>query len=108
MSTKHSVTGLTEDAKEMNELLVHGYIRMDTYSESIPLMLQNLCLKFFQLEYQILKFSARYKSNQGLKLTDNNQCVKRIWTGYKSSKWIICDIKPIYKGIHCWRIHVCH
>ena len=103
MSTKQNViSGLTQETQERNELLIRGYIGC----KSIPFMIKNICIKYFQLEYEILKFSEKYKSNEGLKLMDNNRCIKRIWTGYKSNKWILCDTEPIYQGTHCWRIHV--
>lgn len=108
MATKASTdSGITPETKQNNQLLVFGYIGIEINSKSIPILIKNLCIKYFELEYEILKFSTKYKSKHGLKLTDNNQCVKRIWTGYKSNKWILCDTKPIYKGVHCWRVHVC-
>eukprot|EP01084_Bolivina_argentea_P211044 359062_1 len=60
---------------------------------------------------RILKFSKKFKSKYGLYLMDDNKCVQRCKVGSSSTasyRWILADIKPVSKGIHCWRVNAKH
>ena len=53
----------------------------------------------------VLRFSDKYKSAAGWRLSDDNTKVERIATNRSHSKvWILADNDPWFKGIHCWRI----
>ena len=54
--------------------------------------------------FRILKFSTEYKSSAYLTLSDDNRCVKKV--NANDHRYILADIKPVTKGIHCWRIQV--
>ena len=64
----------------------------------------NIITKYYFI-CKILKFSTKYKSDDGLQSIDNNKCVIRV-QGSALYKWILCYTKPVEKGIHCWRIKV--
>ena len=98
--------------REMNhaqeaEYIVHGYIRR--MMTDIPNDIIKICLSFYLLDYQILKWSQEYKTNdEGLILLDNDKCVKR--TDYVANdrlhRWMMPDIEPVDNGIHCWRVKI--
>ena len=56
--------------------------------------------------YEILKFSAIYRSNadtNDLILLDDRKCVKNTCG---RCRYILADIEPVTNGIHCWRVNV--
>ena len=62
----------------------------------------------------VLKFSTKYKSKHGWKLSNDNTMVERIKAGglatqtedYNLKKWILADTDPWFDGVHCWRIQL--
>ena len=90
------------------EYIVHGYIRRLMIAD-IPSDIIKMCLSFYLLNYQILRWSKEYKTNDaGLILFDNDKCVKRTdyVTNQRLYRWILPDIEPVDNGIHCWRVKI--
>ena len=93
-----------------DELLVSGYARSETESieQGIPEALIQLLLVFYFEKYRILKFSTKWKSETGWKLSDDNKCVQRVPSsvvkdGYRH---ILVDTEPVFNGEQCWRVKV--
>ena len=61
--------------------------------------------------WRILEFSTKFKSGNGLTLSDNNQLVTRgpyLDDDDIEYRWILADIVPVTMGIRCWRISTKH
>ena len=62
--------------------------------------------------YNIGRMLKWRKKDAGYKFIEEDKCVKRFPEGYeiKSNgvRWILPDIEPVNKGIHCWRVKVDH
>eukprot|EP01084_Bolivina_argentea_P272506 463999_1 len=87
-----------------DELMVTGYLHKYMKDTMIPPEIFNLLLLWYHITYKILQFNPEYLTYWGTcKLLDDNKLATRRVTGYAS---VICDIEPINKGIHCWRIKV--
>ena len=93
--------------QKQDELLVHGYInRQITYKlQGIPTDIMNLFVLFYHIPFQLLSFSTKYKSRDGIIYTENNKCIVR--RGVFSHRYVLVDIEPVTEGIHCWRVQVC-
>lgn len=94
-----------------SKCLVKGYIR-ENYPERItkpymiPSRMIETCLSLLLDNlYKKLTFSTKYKSDKGLDLIDDNQCVRKS-DNYPRTTWILGDIEPVHDGIYCWRIFV--
>ena len=99
--------------KLREEYLVYGYIQQkcsQLLKEAIPTDIIKLCLLFYQRDFEILKFSSKYKSKEGITLSDDNKCVTRIKCGdvYSADghKYCLVEDTPAFNGLHCWRVHV--
>ena len=61
-------------------------------------------------DLEILSFSTKFKSPNGLELYDDNKCVHRNNVEWSNStygeRFIFCNATPVYNGTHCWRIKV--
>ena len=62
----------------------------------------NIIIVYWQMK--LLRFSDEYKSS-GWKLSDDNTLCERV-RGPDEPNWILADIDPWFKGIHCWRIQL--
>ena len=94
--------------KLKQELLVHGYIQQQIsklLKVQIPVDIIEVCLLFFMSVFEVLKFSQIYKSHNGITLSDDNKCAIRAGA-FNNHEYIIVDDKPVFKGIHCWRVKV--
>ena len=102
MSTKK--VGIA-DYEKKNKILVFGYIRSQSneFKIIIPFDINNLCLKFYHLIFEILTFSSKFKSKDGLILSDDNKCVSST-TSFHC--YILTTSDPVFHGVHCWRVHV--
>ena len=100
--------------KKDDELLVYGYVHEPILNVlQIPTEIIEICLKFYMEIYKILQFSdnkeLHYISNDGLLLTDNRTCVKRVFdetSTFHECRYVLADIEPVTNGIHCWRVQV--
>ena len=83
-----------------------GYIRRHpkrlTLSSSIPTEIICLCLSFYLEQFEVLRFSTKYKS-KNIKLRDKRRLLTLRETKHC---YAICDVDPVKKGKHCWRFHV--
>lgn len=95
----------TKTKKEMDELLMYGYIRCDIgiNNDDIPLDIMNLCMKFYHLNFELLPFSQEFCSDDTYQFTENNQCITVIADNHK---FIVADVEPVTTGVHCWRVQV--
>ena len=87
--------------KQRDNLLVFGYIRLEI-GINIPEEIIKVCLKWYHSWYEILKWSKKLKNGKEMELSDDNKCLSKNQNSPFLS--IVCDTKPVYKGIHCWRI----
>eukprot|EP01084_Bolivina_argentea_P123528 218903_1 len=89
-----------------HKLLIERYIKQNynynSLKVSIPTNIYCMCILFAFGLYKKIKFSSKYKSCYGLKLSENNKFVTK--SNDTHSSWILCNIKPIYKGTICWRV----
>ena len=101
--------------KEKDVLLVYGYMHNQSFFNKlqIPIEIIEICLKFFMEIYQIQQFTddieSHYRSSDGLLLTENRTCVRRVFDNsckWEECRYILADIEPLTTGIHCWRIQV--
>ena len=89
-----------------DRLLVFGYIRYIVSIQNPPNDLINLCITFYHIKYNILKWSRELNNNSFI-FKDNDKCVETYKFNDNSIYgWIQPNILPIYKGIACWRIKV--
>ena len=91
--------------KVQSEILVHGYIKMESKNASeFPLDIMNICLVFYLELFRILRFSDKFISKDGTELRDDNRCaIKSLEFGHN---YIMADVEPVFNGIHCWRVQV--
>ena len=100
-------TASTRTRKELDDLLVFGYVRFNYESETtIPNALIKLFFTFYHSLYEILKFSTKWCSNDGFEFLDSNKCIKRILSSTHDYRNILADCDPAFEGIHCWRVKV--
>ena len=104
MSTGDAVHSESMRYKQ-DKLLIFGYVRSVIALQTLPPHdLIDLCVLFYHLDYEILKWSKKFH-NDAFTFHDNNEYV--IFDGLnKDTGWIQADIVPIYKGSACFRIKV--
>ena len=92
--------------------IIQYWFRVSTdYGKSISIDdIINIIILYWRMPF--LRFSNKYKSKYGWKLSDDNTMVERILVGkneredLKFVKWILADTDPWFDGIHCWRIKI--
>lgn len=94
---------MTDEYTLQNEALVHGYIKQESNDIDIPLDVISLCVLFYLETYEILRFSEKYKSDDGIQLIDDRKCAHKVGSRHR---YVLCDIEPVSEGIHCWRVKV--
>eukprot|EP01084_Bolivina_argentea_P211043 359061_1 len=94
--------------KEQAKLCVYGYVRTKEKTilrnKYIPDSIKTLLFKFCYDGYQLLKFSNEYQS--GCFNLSNNNTIAIHNNNDTKHKYILCDIEPVIKGIHCWRVFI--
>ena len=95
---------MSQDYQLRNEMLVHGYIKRESKDIiDIPLDVMSICLLFYLEVFEILKFSDKFISKEGIELLDDNKCVRAIeWDHI----YAMPDIEPVFQGVHCWRAKI--
>ena len=90
-----------------DKLLIFGYIRTVIALQNYPPNdLIDLCIIFYHIKYNILKWSRKLNNNTFI-FTDNDKCIQTLeQMRHCEYGWIQPDTLPIYKGIACWRIKV--
>eukprot|EP01084_Bolivina_argentea_P003852 7282_1 len=83
------------------DLLISGYSKL-----KLPPKIKYLCILFaFNIfENKYIPFSTKFKTKNGIELTENNKRASK--SDYHRSSWIVSDIEPVRYGIRCWRILV--
>ena len=91
-----------------NELLVHGFIRKQCKKMNIkiPLAIIDLFFIWYHIKCIPLPFSLKYISSKRIALTENNYCATSKSGNDDTYGWVLADVEPVFKGIHCWRIRV--
>lgn len=90
------------------DLVVFGYAREhgDLFRVIIPDSLIELMIIWFNDPCKILQFSRKYCSIDGFEYSKNNTKIKRVPTMDNGHKYIIAEMKPLFKGKHCFRAKV--
>ena len=98
--------------EEKDELIVHGYIHQEVNDTDIilfPAALIDLCLIFYHIKCEILKWSKTWKT-EGLQLIDDDKCLSDQSSIHKTKlkgyKYALCDTIPIKTGKICWRFEI--
>ena len=92
-----------------SELLVNGLIReyCKTYQLDIPDEIITLFFIWYHIKSEILKWSETFhyqsKFSSAIDLSQDNTVVRVDSWG---PAYILADVEPVTKGIHCWRIEV--
>eukprot|EP01084_Bolivina_argentea_P153397 267475_1 len=94
--------------KELDELLLFGYIRTQNKksNKSIPVAIIKLSLRYYYHElFAQLKWSLKDKSKDRVKLIESNKCaVNNCSQG--TYGWILPDSQPVHQGVTCWRLDI--
>mmetsp|Transcript_31515 Transcript_31515/g.51028 ORF Transcript_31515/g.51028 Transcript_31515/m.51028 type:complete len:262 (-) Transcript_31515:64-849(-) len=89
------------------ECIIEHWFRnvMDKHMQFISITnVSSLIAEYCKIGRRIA-FSTIFKSDHGLKLTENNECVEKIsQLSHGYTAWILADIKPVSSGVHCWRV----
>ena len=92
--------------KQKDELIVYGFVKTNYTNEAVfPSALIDLCFLFYHIQYEILKWSTRYKS-KGLQLTMDNTCIAEQSSNKSGYKYSLCDTDPVKSGKFCWRFEI--
>ena len=101
--------------KQKDALIVYGYIHQQIINNTIPnfifpAALIDLCLLFYHIKCEILKWSKVWKTPL-LQLTHDDTCIGSQSSGdnqkkLRGYKYALCDTLPIKTGIVCWRFQI--
>ena len=81
----------------------------DTVNDDHTNILDLMEIMYAYFDLSEMRFSSKYKSKFGWKLTDGNTTVKRIRVKndhYSNMKWILAEMEPMDEGVYCWRVQV--
>lgn len=104
-SSSDGIISVGNPAKD--ELLVSGYCRMvlqKSEALTLPSELIHLLFEWFHQRFEILKWSEQYRTKDAMKLSDDSRCVTRAQMKVQGYQWILCDVDPVFEGVHCWRL----
>ena len=100
------------NSKQMAGMIWEYWFRIEIQNNAITIEdITKIIIKYYNIG-RILKWRKKLGVKSGYKFIDEDKCVKRIPQGYEINgngvSWILPNIEPVNKGIHCWRVKVDH